>query len=133
MTFTPNSVTESPQKRNFGASKFVSPGSHSRVVRGVSSAATAGPIKLTYSQRKAAEKEEEEYDRMFQLFKNKAEIEYLNTRADDKLAASVYGDAKKSSVRTRGPVTKPQTSGYDFDELLKNEPDMGLHQSWRKY
>jgi hypothetical protein len=95
------------------------------------------PHKMTYSQRKTVEKEDEEYAKMFQLFDSKAEIEYLHSYEDDKLAASVYGDAKSSSTRggRKGKSgksnasqsdVKPHTSGYDFDELLKND------SSWRQ-
>mmetsp|Transcript_10179 Transcript_10179/g.17994 ORF Transcript_10179/g.17994 Transcript_10179/m.17994 type:complete len:120 (+) Transcript_10179:248-607(+) len=111
----------SPQKR-FGANKFVANNSTATSSSGPTSAK-----KLTYSQRKALEKEEEEYAKMFQLFDNKAEIKYLDSYEEDKLAASVYGDAKigKSSQQPPSTPQKPQTSGYDFDSLLKNEKVMG--------
>jgi hypothetical protein len=130
-------TTDSPRKRNF-SNKFLNSGSPSGNTQllgggGSSSAANAGPTKLTYSQRKSMEKEEEDFNRMFQLFENKAEVEYLNSTEDDKLAASVYQDAKRSATNSGATAAKPHTSGYDFGELLKNEPDIGLHQSWSKY
>jgi hypothetical protein len=137
MSFAPH-TTASPQKRNFSGNKFVNPDANSRSsafgASNATSSATGGPSKPTYSQRKAVEKEDEDYDRMFQLFENKAEIEYLNSWDDDKLAASVYGDAKSASKKSNnGAAPKPHTSGYDFGELLKNEPISGLGESWRKY
>ena len=111
----------SPQKRNYSGSKFVPNGNSS-----------SQPSKPTWSQRKAMEKEEQEYSKMFQLFENKAEIQYLNSHDDDQLAACVYGDAKIPKKETAASA-KPQTSGYDFGEMLKNETVSSLHQSWRKY
>jgi hypothetical protein len=69
------------------------------------------------------------------LFDTKAEIKYLDSHEEDKLAASVYGDAKiktKKNARQSVP-SKPNTSGYDFGEMLKNERVMGLNESWRTY
>jgi hypothetical protein len=116
-----NSTNTSPQKRNCNDSKFV---------QNSNSNQTSKP---TWSQRKAMEKEEEEYTRMFQLFENRSEIQYLNSHDDDRLAASVYGDAKIGKKKTNAAPSKPQTSGYDFGELLKNETVETLQQSWRKY
>lgn len=90
--------------------------------------------KMTFSERKALEKEEEHYERMFNLFDSKAEIQYLDSYEDDKLAASVYSDAKSSTSSnkkkgkklTLGGQLKPGMSGYNFEELLKNE------NSWRQ-
>jgi hypothetical protein len=87
---------------------------------------------MTFSQRKAMEKEDEDYEKMFQLFESKAEIKYLDSYEEDKLAASVYGDAKLIKSKP-APAPKPRTSGYDFDELLKDEKVMGMNDSWRKY
>ena len=129
MSFVP-----SPQKR-YSTNKFVGAG-------GGASATAGGPpssSKLPYSQRKSMEKEDEEYNKMFQLFDSKAEIKYLDSHDDDKLAASVYGDAKinrstkKKASSSTGPSSKPNTSGYDFGEMLKNEKVMGLNESWRTY
>ncbi|KAG7368365.1 hypothetical protein IV203_031108 [Nitzschia inconspicua] len=146
MSFHLHSTAASPQKRNLSGNKFVNPGIRSRTssmqeARSSRNATVAGPTKLTYSQRKVVEKEEEDYERMFQLFDSKAEIEYLNSWEDDKFAASVYGDAKitasskqKSSNSSDASIINPHTSGYNFDQLLKNEPNyMGFHESWRKY
>lgn len=90
-----------------------------------------GPTKLTYGQRRALEKEEEEFAKHFRLFDDKPEIQYLHSREDDRLAASMFRDAKvsPSHVDRRGGTSdsstgseKPRTvSGYDFDTLLKNE------------
>ena len=114
----------SPQK-NMARNKYTSGSTTSSDIGGGSA-----PHKLTYSQRKAVEKEDEDYDRMFQLFDSKAEIQYLHSYEDDKLAASVYADAgSKSSKKGKGKSSsksKPHTSGYDFDQLLKNE------NSWRQ-
>jgi hypothetical protein len=135
MSFTTH-TTDSPQK--IRGNKFGNSGSRggnipSRGGVGPSSSANVGPTKQTYSQRKTMEKEEEDYARMFQLFEHKAEVEYLNSKEDDKLAESVYGDIKRSATNSGATVTKLHTSGYDFGELLKNEPDLGLHQSWSKF
>jgi hypothetical protein len=109
----------SPQKRA-GSNRFLSHAPSSSISS--SSCTNSGPSKLTYSQRKAVEKEEEEYEKMFHLFGDKPEIQYLNSREDDRLAASVYSDAKTSGRRAgAGVQAKPKTSGYDFGELLKNE------------
>jgi hypothetical protein len=124
MSFVP-----SPQKR-YNANKFVVPGGNT------SAGAESGPSKFTYSQRKSVEKEEEEYAKMFQLFDTKAEIKYLDSHEEDKLAACVYGDAKintKKKGKTSKGQPKPNTSGYDFGEMLKNEKVMDLNESWRKY
>ncbi|KAG7347703.1 hypothetical protein IV203_016408 [Nitzschia inconspicua] len=143
MSFHLHSTTASPQKRNLSGNKFVNPGVRSRTspIQEARNATIAGPTKLTYSQRKVVEKEEEDYQRMFQLFDSKAEIEYLNSWEDDKFAASVYRDAKitssskqKSSNSSDSSIINPHTSGYNFDQLLKNEPNhIGFHESWRKY
>lgn len=149
MPFAPMTTTDSPQKRNLSGNKFVNAGVHSRTspmnqnTPGDASS-SAGPSKLPYSQRKSQEKEDEDYDRMFQLFDTKAEVEYLNSWEDDKFAASVYGDSKavrsssskqaSAAASASASASKPQTSGYDFGELLKDEPNtMGLNGSWRKY
>jgi hypothetical protein len=137
MSFTKH-TSDSPVKRNFISNKFVNSDRHlgnisARNGSCPTSAVNAGLSKMTYSQRKTNEKEEDDYSRMFQLFENKAEVEYLNSCEDDKLAAIVYADAKRSTTTSGGNTTKAHTSGYDFGVLLKDEPDIALHQSWRKY
>jgi hypothetical protein len=61
---------------------------------------------------------EQEFGGMFDLFSDKAEIKFLPE--EDDLAASAYGDAKLGRARKQ-IVTKEQTSGYDFDEMLKGQ------------
>jgi hypothetical protein len=51
----------------------------------------------------------------FQLFEDKAEIQYLD---DDATAAAAYGD--RSFIKQKPKISKPHTSGYDFDALLKH-------------
>lgn len=136
MPFTPAASYLSPQKtRNYSGNKFVhNNSSHSN---GNASSSNNQPAKLTWSQRKALEKEEEDFSKMFQLFDSKAEIQYLNSDDDDQLAACVYGDTKigkKDDEPSSAAPPKPQTSGYDFGEMLKDEKvSTGLGESWRKY
>jgi hypothetical protein len=66
----------------------------------------------------------EDCGRMFHEFSDKAEVTFLPE--EDHLAASVYGDAKLHPERKQ-TVTKERTSGYDFNEMLKNQ-DINL--SW---
>ena len=56
---------------------------------------------------------------MFELFENKAEVKILNSVADDRLAASMYGGGVKKSKRKKSKKQKKGVSGYDFDSLLK--------------
>jgi hypothetical protein len=65
----------------------------------------------------------EDYGRMF--MSDKAEVTLLPE--EDHLAASAYGDAKLHPTEQKQIVTKEQTSGYDFGEMLKDE-DINL--SW---
>ena len=58
--------------------------------------------------------------RMFELFENKAEVEILNSPADDKLAASMYGGLKKKKPIKKKKMKKG-VSGYDFDSMIKDE------------
>lgn len=114
------STTTSPQKSMSTGKYTARPGT-----------GASAPHKLTYSQRKAVEKEDEEYNRMFQLFDSKADIQYLDSYEEDKLAATVYGDAKigkskNNKNKSKAKEVKPHTSGYDFDAILKND------DSWRK-
>ena len=61
----------------------------------------------------------QETGRMFELFENKAEVKILNSVADDRLAASMYGGGVKKSKRKKSKKQKKGVSGYDFDSLLK--------------
>lgn len=56
---------------------------------------------------------------MFELFENKAEVEILNSPADDQLAASMYGGLKKKKPKKK--KMKKGVSGYDFDSMIKDE------------
>ena len=58
--------------------------------------------------------------RMFEQFENKAEVEILNSPAEDKLAASMYGGVKKNKKK-KIKKQKKGVSGYDFDSLIKDE------------
>ena len=58
--------------------------------------------------------------RMFELFENKAEVEILNSPADDQLAASMYGGLKKKKPIKKKKMKKG-VSGYDFDSMIKDE------------
>lgn len=108
--------------------------------------------RVTYTQHKALEKEEDEFSKMFELFDSKASIEYLHSEEDDKLATSVYGDAKisrgkKSSKTAAASIgSKDQDnseqfnesiSGYDFDSLIKDDNSssysLNFTDSFRKY
>jgi len=62
----------------------------------------------------------EECGRMFNLFDSKAEVEILNSKADDNLAASMYGGIKKSKKK-KSKKPKKGVSGYNFDRMLKDE------------
>jgi len=79
------------------------------------------PHKMTFSQGQTAKKEGEEYEKMFNLFDSKAEIQYLHSYEEDRLAASVYADAPALSKKQKKKQKKqkPGVSGYNFDELLK--------------
>lgn len=50
------------------------------------------------------------------LFETKAEIKYIPGGDDD--AARMYGD--RFQIKEEERTTKPKTSGYDFDALLKD-------------
>ncbi|KAL3925487.1 MAG: hypothetical protein SGILL_000379 [Bacillariaceae sp.] len=132
MSFPPGSHSSPQKTRNYSGNKFVHNSSTSSSHTECNN--SDQPRKLTWSQRKALENEEQQFSKMFQLFDNKAEIQYLNSKDDDNLAACVYGDAKIPAKNTNSaPQAKPKTSGYNFDEMLKDEKDMGLGESWRKY
>ena len=63
-------------------------------------------------------------DRSFELFENKAEVTILNSEADDRLAAAMYGGAKrlkKKDKKQKKQKKRVRVSGYDFDSLLKEE------------
>jgi acid phosphatase class B len=82
---------------------------------------------LTYTQRKALEKEQEEYEKMFELFDSKAEINYLHSEDDDMLAACAYGNGRrvlkpaKSFRKSLTDNLNESISGYDFDSLIKDD------------
>jgi hypothetical protein len=62
-------------------------------------------------------------DRMFYFDFNKAKVEILDSAEDDLLAASMYGDVKKTKPSKRRfnkkqEQKKTTTSGYDFDSIL---------------
>lgn len=61
-----------------------------------------------------------EYERMFDLFETKADIQVLDSAEDDMLAASIYGGVKTSKPKNSSKKMKKRTSGYDFDSLIKD-------------
>ena len=80
-------------------------------------------MKMPASELKVVEKEEEKYSRMFH--EQKANIEYLHSAEDDKLAASVYGNRNIKSISSGNKSAKQQavlrdntTSGYNFDKWI---------------
>jgi hypothetical protein len=60
-------------------------------------------------------------ERMFEY--GKAEVEILNSAADDQLAASMYGGVKKTKKKksSKKKQQKRGVSGYDFDSMIQDE------------
>ena len=76
--------------------------------------------------------------RMFDLFETKAEVEILNSVADDRLAASMYGGLKKTRKKSsKKSKQRKGVSGYNFDRVIKDESSSSsnsdFHDSFGKY
>lgn len=76
--------------------------------------------------------------RMFESqFTGKAEVKILDSYEDDKLAASIYGAARRTVTKSRKdntvakPSTKDGVSGYDFDALIDDESTTSVDDSFR--
>jgi len=76
--------------------------------------------------------------RMFDLFETKAKVEILNSAAEDRLAASMYGGLKKTKRKNSSKNKQRKgVSGYNFDRVIKDESSSSsnsdFHDSFGKY